>query len=125
METTSQQAFEQIVQKIQNSKSSHLWNYLVKNLVIVDACVNQRVCLAQFAPTDFQNIHNLQDPMAPFVRTFYSYLKSKLKLYLTYNFDNKQILNQHLDSLEITQLFTLLQDIQTTIDIIQQVKGLY
>ncbi len=59
--------------------------------------------------------------MAPFVHTFYSYLKSKLKLYLAYNFENKQIINQHMDSLEIHQLFTLLQDIQTTIGIIQQV----
>jgi len=39
--------------------------------------------------------------MGTFVQIFYTYLKSKLNLYFTFDFDNKQIMNLYMDSLEI------------------------
>lgn len=45
METRAQVGFATLVTKLETSESKEKWNYLLKNLIILDRCVESRFFL--------------------------------------------------------------------------------
>ena len=63
-ETRPSAAFTTIVEKLQSSKSRFHWNYILKNLVILDRCVEEGLFLFDISELhlDFVQTFSDRDP---------------------------------------------------------------
>ena len=57
-EISAEAAFQTIIKKIQSSDSKNKWNYLVKNLLIIDRLIDERCFLKEIATSNLENIVN-------------------------------------------------------------------
>ena len=60
-ETRSEVGFRTLVVKMQYSDSLRKWNYIVKNLIILDRCVEDKYFLQDISELDFAHIKNYKD----------------------------------------------------------------
>lgn len=60
-ETRSEVAFRTIVVKMQYSDSLKKWNYVIKNLIILDRCVEERYFLQDISELDLPHIKKYKD----------------------------------------------------------------
>ena len=60
-ETRSEVGFRTIVVKMQYSDSLKKWNYIVKNLLILDRCVEEKYFLNDISELDLPHIKNYKD----------------------------------------------------------------
>ena len=61
-ETKANVAYNLIIAKIQSSDSRGKWNYLMKNLIILDRMIEQRVFVHQLSELELDNVENFKDP---------------------------------------------------------------
>lgn len=60
-ETRAEVAFATITAKISSSISARKWNYIVKNLIILNMCVNERIFLIDICNLGLRNVVNFKD----------------------------------------------------------------
>ena len=60
-ETRPQVGFSLLVAKLQSSDSLTKWNYIIKNLIILDRCVEEKYFLFDIADLDLKHIKNYKD----------------------------------------------------------------
>ena len=60
-ETRSEVGFRTILVKMQYSDSLKKWNYIVKNLIILDRCTDEKYFLNDISELDFAHIKNYKD----------------------------------------------------------------
>ena len=60
-DTRAEIAFTTITAKMQSSMSSKSWNYIVKNLVILNMCVDERVFLLDICNLNLKNVVKYKD----------------------------------------------------------------
>ena len=59
-ETKASFAFGVIIAKLETSHSKIYWNYMVKNLIILDRAVEERLFLNDIAKLKIQEVENFQ-----------------------------------------------------------------
>lgn len=60
-ETRPSMAFSTIIAKLQTSDSRHEWNYILKNLVLLDRCVEEGLFLYDVVELDLDFVKNFTD----------------------------------------------------------------
>lgn len=60
-ETRSEVGFRTILVKMQYSDSLKKWNYIVKNLIILDRCIEDKFFLQDISELDFPHIKGYKD----------------------------------------------------------------
>ncbi|CAK89839.1 unnamed protein product (macronuclear) [Paramecium tetraurelia] len=88
-ETRPQVGFTTILAKLESSQSKIYWNYIIKNLIILDRCIEYRFFVSDIADMNINYVENYveRDPkykslsMDSFIRKYYLYLKKKATLY--------------------------------------------
>jgi len=60
-ETRPQQAFNTIVLKILHSESRNMWNYMIKNLIMLDRCVEEKLFLWEIADLQLDTVDSFTD----------------------------------------------------------------
>jgi len=61
VETRSEVGFRTILVKMQYSDSLKKWNYVIKNLIILDRCIDEKYFLNDISELDFPHIKNYKD----------------------------------------------------------------
>jgi len=61
-ETRPDVAFSLLQSKMQYSESKNIWNYLVKNLVLLDRCAEDRSFVSDIATLHILHVENYRDP---------------------------------------------------------------
>ncbi|CAD8093828.1 unnamed protein product [Paramecium sonneborni] len=88
-ETRPQVGFTTILAKLESSQSKIYWNYIIKNLIILDRCIEYRFFVSDIVNMNINYVENYveKDPkyknlsMDSFIRKYYLYLKKKAALY--------------------------------------------
>ncbi|KRX00129.1 hypothetical protein PPERSA_10628 [Pseudocohnilembus persalinus] len=121
METRAQVGFATLVTKLETSESKEKWNYLLKNLIILDRCVESRFFLMDiqqlFLPSvdHFQSNDNnvRQLKLDAFVREYFTIIKKKGELYSmqnsSFNVEKSQKQKYFLKKEKITTIFEEIQ----------------
>ncbi|KAL4496040.1 hypothetical protein ABPG72_015462 [Tetrahymena utriculariae] len=115
-ETRPDVAFQLIQSKMQYSESKNQWNYLVKNLIILDRCVEDRSFVNDIATIHILHVENFKDPdprnsiikIDGFIRKYFQYIKMKSKLYAKKNSSfnvNKREKRQYFLSIPTDKIF--------------------
>lgn len=60
-ETRPEVAFRTLIVKLQYSESLKKWNYIVKNLIILDRMVEEKYFLNDISELDFDHLKNYKD----------------------------------------------------------------
>ena len=60
-ETKANIAYNLIIAKIQSSDSRGKWNYLVKNMIILDRMIEQKIFVHQVSELELDNVENFKD----------------------------------------------------------------
>ncbi|CAD8083941.1 unnamed protein product [Paramecium primaurelia] len=88
-DTSQQIGITTIFTKLESSESKIYWNYIIKNLIILDRCVENRFLVTEIANMNITYVENYVEQdlkykslsMDSFVRNYYMYLKRKAALY--------------------------------------------
>ncbi|CAD8080647.1 unnamed protein product [Paramecium primaurelia] len=88
-ETRPQVGFTTILAKLEQSQSKIYWNYIIKNLIILDRCIEYRFFVSDIADMNVNYVENYVErdqkykslSMDSFIRKYYLYLKKKAALY--------------------------------------------
>lgn len=65
-ETRSELAFRTLMVKLQYSDSLKYWNYIIKNLIILDRCVEEKYFLYDLRELNFPHIENYKEEDSKF-----------------------------------------------------------
>ena len=114
-ETRPQQAFNTIVLKILHSESRNMWNYMIKNLIMLDRCVEEKLFLWEIADLQLDTVESFTDQDQKIntmlinflIKKYYDYIKIKAAKYTSKDsVFNQTDKNDYFAKISINQLIS-------------------